>query len=289
MSPHSILSAAAVLWALAASAVQAQPTNFVDAGSGGTIAGCRGSNPGTSSTAIAAELVCGDSSGTGASQAFASVGHVGASGNSVAFQGLIPVSFGGRASYTDTVTFSGPGTAPVPVSINLSFGGILNTALQGTAGVVAFAAIDGARAGLLTAVSTNGIAGLTCSTSFAGLICGGIVLGGESAAGHLRSQTVFVPVGVPVAIFLQIESLTSVNAQGASARSEFSNSLDFELDGNLFNLPDGYTANSPTSFIVDNRFTPLVTAVPEPESVALLAFGLAAIGLVRRRQGFSRA
>jgi hypothetical protein len=55
-----------------------------------------------------------------------------------------------------------------------------------------------------------------------------------------------------------------------------SNSLNFPIGIDVFTLPDGYTANDPDTFLVDNRFLPPNAATALP----LFASGLSAIGLI---------
>ena len=70
------------------------------------------------------------------------------------------------------------------------------------------------------------------------------------------------------------------------ATSLFSDTFGFVVGGPVFDLPAGFTANSPTSFIVDNRFLPpgAVPAVPEPSSMLLLTGGLGLLTMLRRRR-----
>jgi hypothetical protein len=50
------------------------------------------------------------------------------------------------------------------------------------------------------------------------------------------------------------------------------------MSGPVFNLPDGYSANSPEADILNNAFT------PEPSTWAMLATGAIALLLFRRRK-----
>jgi MYXO-CTERM domain-containing protein len=97
-----------------------------------------------------------------------------------------------------------------------------------------------------------------------------------------------VQSGVPfeVKLILTASSHTEVNFGSggggtAEANTGFSHTLAFALDGPVFNLPVGYTADSADAHIVDNSFV-----APEPSSLVLAFLGLAALLLVpRRRKG----
>lgn len=271
----------AAITALVAARVLALPVNTATAGNpfSNSIGNCTSQGGGNSSGAISASVVCGDAGGTNAGFAFAEVGHVGARATASVFSLCCFSTVGGEATYTDTVTFSGTGTDPIPVSINLQFAGTLNSTTDAGASVQGSVVIAGTQAGLLRAGSHNGLTGCTTNT-FIGAVCGPNLV----AAGAVHSNLVLVPLNTPV----QIQLLLSVGADagnvGASAASEFSNSLDFAVGMDLFNLPDGFTVNSETSFIVGNRFLPPAAAVPEPSVAALLVLGLAGLFYVTRRR-----
>lgn len=84
---------------------------------------------------------------------------------------------------------------------------------------------------------------------------------------------------------LRLDAITGANGSGASARSNFSNTLEFPSGMDVFNLPVGYTVNA-GNYLVDNRFADpnIVGAVPEPGTWALLLFGFGVLSFVVRRR-----
>ena len=95
------------------------------------------------------------------------------------------------------------------------------------------------------------------------------------------SAALTVPVGLPLPLTLRI----IVGTQGASrdggtiaGTSDFHDTLFFVANGPVFNLPDGYTANSLTARIVDNH----LQAVPVPAAMVVFSGGIVALGLTRR-------
>ena len=74
----------------------------------------------------------------------------------------------------------------------------------------------------------------------------------------------------------------SSRALNGSATASFENTLELPLDVDVFNLPEGYTANAGT-YLVNNRFVPTALA-PEPASGVLITLGLLALALGSRRR-----
>jgi len=234
---------------------------------------------GTSSGApISASVVGSGGFDGGSADATALIGVLGAEAHAQEFF-FSNVFYDGSASYSDSVVFSGPGSDPISVQFNLHFGGSL--AIGGAAAGAfadAHATINGVNVGDLHVGINDGV--VERSTTFSGL--GSI---GTSYDSTLISLQALVPLNTPVPISLSLEVQAVAHGFNTSASSQFSNTFSFVTGGPLFNLPDGFTVNSPSSFIVDNRFTPPGEAVPEPSTLVIssIMFGLfGAVGLCKQ-------
>lgn len=97
------------------------------------------------------------------------------------------------------------------------------------------------------------------------------------------------PVGTPITLYLSLYSFSAASLQAdgayfelyrawAEGISSYTNSLSFATSGNVFVLPEGYTANSLSAGIANNAYV-----VPLPAAAWLLGSGLLGlIGLARR-------
>ena len=100
----------------------------------------------------------------------------------------------------------------------------------------------------------------------------------------LQSSLISVPQDVPILTELSLEVSAGGSGNGSLATSLFRDTFGVITGGLVFDLTAGFTANSPTSFIADNRFVP--SPVPEPASATPLLAGLASMLCVARRRGF---
>jgi hypothetical protein len=86
-----------------------------------------------------------------------------------------------------------------------------------------------------------------------------------------------VPLGTPVDFDLSM-TLSAAARTGGNSSLDFSHTATLPIGSDVFNLPDGVTANAPGLFIFNNRFTPPV-GVPGPIVGAGLPGLLGLLGL----------
>ena len=93
-----------------------------------------------------------------------------------------------------------------------------------------------------------------------------------------------VPLHTPVSFLFSVE-VSAGSSGAASASAVYGDSLDLPHGIDVFNLPEGVTANAPGSDIVNNRFMLATTSVPEPSTWAMMLFGFAGLGFAGYRRG----
>jgi len=220
--------------------------------------------------------------GSTAASAFATYGSVGAGSSAVSSSGTVGESAGGTAFFADTVLFAK--TNPLApdqfnVSLNLSFAGLLNAAA--IAGSNAQASVN-VTVGLFTPnelhIVYSGDGGFLLTSDFSGT--GTIVPGAAGFSSLLATTLQSATVGT-VSFSLLLVANSGARFGGASATSDFSNTLEVPTGIDVFNLPEGYTANA-GNWLVNNRFVGAET--PLPAALPLFATGLGALGLLGWRR-----
>ena len=109
----------------------------------------------------------------------------------------------------------------------------------------------------------------------------GLLAGGDLFITPVFDVLVGSPFSLTVAMTVVAGASTNVTHGNANANASFGNTLSFPIGGPVFEVPDGFTVNSLSAGIVDNRFG-VNAAVPEPSIALLLGIGVAALGGVRR-------
>jgi hypothetical protein len=174
---------------------------------------------------------------------------------------------------------AGGGLATVLVMLNLDLSGSL-----GAGGSMNSPGFDppagaGGTATLSVAVTTQALTGQTLSGTRGysnnnrneeSSSSTGLLAGGDDLVTSPFEVLVGAPFTVEVAFGASAGASTNISHGNAIAQA-FSTSLGFPMDRPVFTVPDGYTVNSASAGIVNNRFG--VFQVPEPSTLALLLIG----------------
>ena len=177
-------------------------------------------------------------------------------------------------------------TTPVAISLNFTLDGTF--AFTGTAsdrGALNSASIrvrDYSAYGVLRETGFYGIyADPTLGANTSGIFAG--MARTENFEGNFATPERQFDVGVPQVYGLALITAASANtsfAEGRVSTADFMHTLGFTPGMPVFNLPDGYTADSADGHIVNNRFVP--TVIPEPHPFSLAAMGLFGLAVHRR-------
>lgn len=189
----------------------------------------------------------------------------------------------------DDVIITGPGDS-VETELNLHFsGGVSANAFARNLDGVGAEAIADASVSVNAVVNGVSFGGTQSRSSTWNVATGGGgsffedgILSGWGG-GDLVLHGLSLPVGTPfvLVLSLHVSEGSTVRSSGfgglpverkAEALSSFASTLSFSLVGPVFNLPDGYTANSISGGIVNNRFV-----VPEPGTLSLIIFAFSAL------------
>jgi hypothetical protein len=196
-----------------------------------------------------------------------------------------------RGSGTATVLINdliitGPGTGSIATSLNLHLGGTLDASST-------FSATRNGVTAQSVVIASLRVQGSAINDGFYRVISNNsnrVVedfgwLTGFDGDAVLTSNSFNVQLGTPFTVEFTLEGLvqsTLVDITSGSAISymRFDNTLSFNTEGNVFNLPPGFTANSVSAGIVNNRFV----AVPEPAVTSLVLLSLSMLGCRKLRQ-----
>ena len=196
----------------------------------------------------------------------------------------------------DDVIISGSGSGLLSTSLNMNLSGGLNATTFAQLGMG-----NGAEANASASVSIGvSVAG----TSFRGTQAisslwqvetqsaggstfeDGLLAGYTGAPTALVTPDVMVPIGTPFVVVFNLSTVVDTRSSNtilgsrrqADASADFDSTFSFPLSGPVFNLPDGFTANSASGLIVNNLWLGIAgpSPVPEPSSLLLVFAGLLA-------------
>ena len=202
-------------------------------------------------------------------------------GSSV-FLGLFDIA-GGLGSMVgefriDDLVLSGPAGPTVPVFLNLDLTGSLDAGGSMNSPGFDWPAGAGGSAEVNVGVTAPGLSSsgirryLNNNRNEESFFSSGLLAGGDELATDPFQVQVGVPFAVEVIMRLSVGASTNITHGNAFADASFSNTLSFPTNRPVFTVPDGYTVNSVSAGIVDNRFQ-FQSQVPEPSTLALLLIG----------------
>jgi hypothetical protein len=186
----------------------------------------------------------------------------------------------------DDLVLSGPAGPTVPVFLNLDLTGSLDAGGSMNSPGFDWPAGAGGSAEVNVGVTAPGLSSsgirryLNNNRNEQSFFSSGLLAGGDELATDPFQVQVGVPFVVEVILRLSVGASTNITHGNAFADASFSNTLSFPTDRPVFTVPDGYTVNSVSAGIVNNRFG--LFQIPEPSTLALLLMGSILLRGVRR-------
>lgn len=111
----------------------------------------------------------------------------------------------------------------------------------------------------------------------------------------LQTPSLLVDISQPISVEMYVRVRGSLGSPVANSETvagslndNFGNTMKFLTDDDVFVLPDGYTANSVSASIVNNRVVPRTSTSPVSEPTSLVLLGMGAVCLSYRRRRKSR-